>query len=137
MKVASSIIRNHTELQNNKTFTETVRDLGLRAKLRNKEHGKVSVLMCKGYQEMASFSIDAVVEEMVTLFPELCLLLRAMMSSPQADDTELSQITPRVGMIYVIIMQTRNHELSLMQRMLSMILSDNLCDQKVSIYLKL
>ena len=47
------------------------------------------------------------------------------------DMAKLEEHIPRLGMLYGMLMQGRNQELSLVQRVNSMVLYDNLCDQKV------
>ncbi|XP_062575477.1 uncharacterized protein LOC134237384 [Saccostrea cucullata] len=44
---------------------------------------------------------------------------------------QIERVVPRLGMVYGVLMQGRNKELSLVQRMMSLLLFDNICDQKV------
>ena len=48
--------------------------------------------------------------------------------------TAFEKVLPRIGLVYGILMQSRNMELSRIQRMISLLLFDNIADQKV-IYL--
>ena len=60
------------------------------------------------------------------------VLLGAMLPPERQGDIELLKSTiPRLGMVYAIFAQGRRPELSLVQRLMSMILVDNICDQKV------
>jgi hypothetical protein len=46
-------------------------------------------------------------------------------------ESKITSIIPRLGMIYGIVAQGRNHELSKVQRIMSVNLADNIADQKV------
>ena len=45
--------------------------------------------------------------------------------------TQLQTVIPRIGLIYGILMQTRNQSLSRIQRTVTLLMLDNICDKKV------
>lgn len=55
-----------------------------------------------------------------------------MISPEKATDWKcVEEVLPKLGMVYGIIMQARNKELNLVQRILSLALTESLCDVKV------
>ena len=102
--------------------------------MRNRKHGNVSSLMKKDYHDLATFQIDNIMDEMVAKFPDLFILLIHIMLPPadRIDHGRIAEIMPRLAMIYAIVLQTRLRDLSRMQRVISMCLTDNICNQKVS-----
>ncbi|XP_006814411.1 uncharacterized protein LOC102801398 [Saccoglossus kowalevskii] len=99
----------------------------------NRKHGFVSYLMKKDYNSLKTLSWNDVICEAVTKFPELVLLLVTCMLAPEKRTLleKLRSLIPRLGMIYGVIMQGRIPELSRVQRVIAMLLQDNLTDQKV------
>ena len=45
--------------------------------------------------------------------------------------SKLARVLPRLGMVYAILVQTSVHDLSRVQRVLTAVLQDSICDQKV------
>jgi hypothetical protein len=103
--------------------------------MRNKIHGNVSVLMKKTRKDLDVLKLTDMVDEMAVMFPELCTLLaHIMLPQEDLDNTEkVDKILPKLAMIYAIMMQNRNHELSALQRVISLFLMDCVVDQKVRI----
>lgn len=95
----------------------------------NKKKGFVSVLMEKDFKSLETVKFEDIILEFQDKFPELLEMILALMLPK--DQTAIANVIPRLAMIYGIIMQTRHHELSRMQRIISMCLADNICDQSV------
>ena len=94
----------------------------------------MSELMQKNPSDLTSMNWSNIVEEFMKCFPQLFYLI-LMMLLPEKDAYSLSKIQkliPGLGLIYGIIAQARNTELSRVQRVISMLLMDNICDQKVT-----
>ncbi|XP_076102945.1 uncharacterized protein LOC143072048 [Mytilus galloprovincialis] len=97
-------------------------------KILNKEkHGFVSVLMKKTCDNMYGFSWGQICEEFKSQFPVLASIVEGVMSSGEKNR---DKILPRMGMVYAVCAQTRHHKLSLVQRMMTLCLLDNIADQK-------
>lgn len=91
------------------------------------------MLMRKNYDDMKAFNFVNIVDEIRCKVPFLFKLLRALLDvdgkcSSEADNEKLY---PRLTMCYSIIMQQSCHELSLMQRMTSVVLLDSIAEKKV------
>ena len=102
-------------------------------KLNRRKHLYVSELMQKSPSDLKTMNWSNIVQEFKNCFPELFYFI-LMMVLPEKDVYSLSKIQkliPRFGLIYGIIAQARNMELSRVQRVISMLLMDNICDQKV------
>ena len=99
----------------------------------NKKHGFVSTLMNKTFDDLVSFSWSDIVLGESEQFPLLMKLLLCMMVpfNVRNMESKITNIIPRLGMIYGIVAQGRNHELSKVQRIISVNLADNNADQKV------
>ena len=95
----------------------------------NKKNGFVSVLMEKDFKALETVKFEDIIMEFEEKFPELLEIILAVMLPK--NETSIANVIPRLVMIYSIIMQTRHHELSRMQRIISMCLADNICDQSV------
>ena len=76
-----------------------------------------------------------VVNEMMVLFPSLFHLISdVLITKVDAHSFDkIRKIIPRIGMIYSLVVQGKLMALSRVQRVISMILVDNICDQKVNI----
>ena len=129
-----------TAMETKNTRMEIVKrlasELGKRPNnMMSKEYGDVSVLMKKDFDHMEETSMAEIVQEMASKFPELySILLNIMIPSKNADDpVKKADIIPRMAMVYSILMQTRHHEFSRLQRVIAMCLMDNLCEQQVGI----
>ena len=71
------------------------------------------------------------VKEFSDMLPLVFKLITSAMMPKFQEPQKMVDLFPRLGMIYAIIMQGRHPGLSLIQRMVSMLLMDNICDQKV------
>lgn len=102
--------------------------------LGNRKHGNTSVLMKKTYHDCSSFSWTEIHSEFQRKFPELCTILNGILiSSKHSKDPNMQEKhTKWLGIIYAIAAQARNPCLSLVQRLMSLCLLDNIADQKVS-----
>ena len=73
--------------------------------------------------------------------PELVRLIIACMirkfTTCYEDTVVINQVIPKVGLIYSIIAQQSNIELSLVQRVMTVILHDSNCQRKVLLFLLL
>ena len=103
------------------------------SQMKNRKHGAVSYLMKKDYAELANFEWMHVLEESLQNFPELMsLALGLCVEEHNLDNLDvLRKVVPKLGMVYAILAQQANHELSKVQRVMSLIMYDNICDQKV------
>lgn len=111
-------------------ITDVINVVGKRPEqMLNKKKGFVSVLMEKDFKALETVKFEDVLIEFQEQFPELLDMIVAIMLPK--DETSIANVVPRLAMIYGIIMQTRHHELSRMQRVVSMCLADNICDQSV------
>ena len=63
---------------------------------------------------MINFSWDKLISEMSDRCP---VLLDALLAATGYSKDEINNISPRIGLCYAILLQTRNHELSLLQRL--------------------
>ncbi|XP_063444106.1 uncharacterized protein LOC134724790 [Mytilus trossulus] len=102
--------------------------------LKNRKHGKISTLMTKDFEDLKQFTWDSIVNEAVTEFPLLVDVLLAFLVPDSLEHKtkveRVASLTPRIGFLYSVLAQGRNHELSKVQRVISINLFDNLCDQK-------
>ena len=115
-------------------LSELTTSVGQRpATLGRRKLGKLSILMQKGYCDMTDFDTRKVVHEFKTEFPEVYEMVLAVMLPKEKHGQKESyeEIIPRLSMLYGLLMQTRNQELSLVQHVVTMCLNDNICDQKV------
>ena len=107
--------------------------------LKNRKHGKVSVLMTKDYEDLKNFSWKDLLEELKSECPFLLrVFLAVLVPGGMKEEQKLTKMAgnvPRLGMAYAILAQGRNALLSKVQRVVSTILFDNICDQKVIITL--
>ena len=104
--------------------------------MRNKKHGFVSILMKKDPTSLQAADLGLVVQEMKDNFPDLLQILHQIMvpANKWGDDETTANLIPKLALVYGIIMQSRCHELSMIQRMVAMTLADNICDQSVSYF---
>ncbi|XP_071127588.1 uncharacterized protein [Mytilus edulis] len=89
--------------------------------------------MEKGPESLEELNFEKVIEEMKQKFPEVLQILICIMLPKEKRSSEiaLANILPRLAMIYGMMMQSRYHELSRIQRVIAMCLADNICDQSV------
>ena len=121
-----------------KNFFDTVQDdencLRLRetvSSMNNRSKGFVSCLMNKKVKDMEHFNWEKIVNEFQNMLPQLFKLITSAMMPRNQEPRKMIDLFPRLGMVYAIIMQGRHPGLSLVQRIVSMLLMDNICDQKV------
>ncbi|XP_070532786.1 uncharacterized protein [Ptychodera flava] len=110
-----------------KKIDDTARNMG------NRKHGFVSYLMKKDFNSLKSFSWTEVIGEAIERFPEIIQLVVAcaLPMEKRSLMEKLKDFMPRLGLMYAILMQTRIHDLSKVQRVMSMLLQDHLTDQKI------
>ena len=103
--------------------------------LKNRKHGKLSVLMRKDWVALKNFNWGMILEELKTENP---FLLRTFLSvlvpdslNEEQKSRKAAENLPRLGMAYAILSQGRNSSLSRVQRVISTVLFDHICDQKV------
>lgn len=107
-------------------------DLSVRS-MSNRKHLFVSKLMQKSTEDLKDSQWIEIVKEFQSKFPEIFSLIMSIMLRPEdlRCFTKLQSVIPRVAIVYGIMAQTRNVELSHVQRIMSLVLVDNICDQKV------
>lgn len=95
--------------------------------------GFVSQLMKKDVHDMKTSSWIHILKEFRSIFPDLFAILMFMLLDKDKISlyTQLQVVIPRISLIYGILMQTRNKSWSRIQRITSLLLLDNICDQKV------
>ncbi|CAC5418958.1 unnamed protein product [Mytilus coruscus] len=101
--------------------------------LRNRKLFYVSELMKKNPEDLKSFKWNEIISEFMVKFPTVFSLILTMFLTPEEMENKekIEGIIPRIGMVYSMLMQGRNKELSRIQRVTSLFLFDNICDQKV------
>ena len=100
-----------------------------------KTHGpNVSVLSKTGYEELTTFSWIEVVEEFVKKHLLLAKILISACLPDIKNVDSFAEYSSRIGMIYSIIMQSRIHYLSRVQRVITHCLQESTCERKVCIY---
>ena len=104
-------------------------------KMKNRKRGKLSTLMRKDFDAMQNCSLVEVVEEFHIKLPELFRLILGAMVRKNLDSETLRPLIPRLAMVYSILMQSRCPTLSRIQRVMSMSLADQICNQKVSFFI--
>lgn len=100
-----------------------------------KKLGFVSQLMKKDVHDMKTSRWMDILKEFRSLFPDLFAIIMCILLDKDKISlyTQLQVVIPRISLIYGILMQTRNQSLSRIQRITSLLLLDNICDQKVRI----
>lgn len=104
------------------------------AGLKRRKHGFVSILMRKDINDMVNFSWERVFMEAFSQQSDLVhVLLASMMKGIKVDSAQsVRKVVVKVALIYAIVSNQYNPELSCVQRLLATILHDNCCDKKVS-----
>ena len=89
--------------------------------------------MKKTFQDLKHLNWKKIMVEMQNMFPDLFVQLLGMMLDDHdiSSYTSIQKVIPRLGLVYGILMQGRNMELSIIHRTMSMLLFDHICDQKV------
>jgi hypothetical protein len=84
--------------------------------LKRRKRGFISCLMQKGIEDLVSFAWDDVFVEAMSVMPDLVsILLASMVKINQMNNVDfLCKVIPKVAMIYSIITNSFNHELSLL-----------------------
>ena len=104
--------------------------------LKNRKKGKVSSLMDKELKDLKEFNWNEIIKELKSSLPFLLkVFLAVLIPEGLQDDKRQSRTAgniPRMAMAYAILAQGRNAWLSRVQRILSTVLFDNICDQKVN-----
>ena len=102
--------------------------------LGHRKHHFVSELMKKEPSDLKHFNWASLVNEMMCLFPSIFQIIIGVLLRPSEARSyqKVQKVMPKIGMMYGVLLQGRNPELSIVQRMMSMILMDNICDQKVN-----
>jgi hypothetical protein len=85
----------------------------------------------KDFSNMNSFSWDELVTELSDRCP---VLFNALLVAMGRSKEEVKDVGPRIGMCYAILMQTRNHELSLVQRINILLMTNGGAKKQVTIY---
>ncbi|CAC5416075.1 unnamed protein product [Mytilus coruscus] len=93
--------------------------------------GFVSVLMQKDLEKMEKLNWNEIVNEFLHKFPTVFKLIIGIMLPESENYKQLISCLSRIGLLYSLILQARHPGLSLIQRTVSMLLMDNICDQKV------
>ena len=102
--------------------------------MRNRKHGKISLLMRKGYDDMRNTNLVEIVREFQQEFPDLFRFVLSVMKGPKPlTPSDIQTLIPRIAMVYSIMLQTRVPDLSRVQRILTMALGEQICNQKVSV----
>ncbi|CAC5386827.1 unnamed protein product [Mytilus coruscus] len=101
--------------------------------LRNRKLFYVSELMKKKPEDLKSFKWNEIISEFMVKFPTVFSLILTMFLTPEEMENKekIEGIIPRIGMVYSMLMQGRNKELNRIQRVTSLFLFDDICDQKV------
>lgn len=86
-----------------------------------------SILRNNDYAGMIAFDWQALVLEM----KDRCSLLLRVLLTVMGVSEEYDKINPRLGLCYAILMQSRNHELSLVQRICTVILTEGHAKKEV------
>ena len=109
----------------------------------NRHKGEhVAYIMKKDVSQMEQFSWNDIFMEAYSVMPELVRLIIACMIRKFAtfyeDTVVINQVILKVGLIYSIIAQQSNIELSLVQRgVMAVVLHDSNCQRKVLLFLLL
>lgn len=86
---------------------------------------KPSILRKNKYPDMVDFSWDALFEELQSRCPILLDVMSTVVKSKKCD------VIPPLGLCYAILMQQRNHELSVIQRINTILFSEGNAKKQV------
>lgn len=98
----------------------------------NRKHN-VSLFMKKDAEDLLNFNWEDLLDEMIVTVPGFVQTTLAVLLPGDATDAEIMQAKYRLVTSYAILLQGRNRELSLLQRMITILLQDHMCDQKVTL----
>ena len=98
-----------------------------------------SVLMAKDFESLKTSNIEDMVAEFKAKFPSLFNQILALMipEDKKKSPEHYQRVLPRIAMVYSVMLFTRNNELSLFQRQLTMAMKSSIVDQKVRMLDKL
>ena len=91
-----------------------------------------SVLRERAYTGLSSFTFEEILSEMQSLCPTVLKVLSLMVQL----DLDREKNTPPLALIYGIVMFKRFHELSRLQRLNTVLLSDGNASKEISLLLK-
>ncbi len=89
-----------------------------------------SILRRNNFQGMTNINWNDLVKEMSSHCPLLFHVLRTVMGCTTDEGTV--KVAPRLGLCYAVMLQTRNHELSLVQRLNTILLAEGNAKKKVN-----
>jgi len=104
--------------------------------------GKTSVLRKKNFEDMQNFQWGIVINELIDKLPVLGRLMLGVLVTGNRTTVDVVRNKPddvlsrRLCMAYAILMQCRCKDLSLVQRIMTANMLDNVCDSKVNKFLK-
>ncbi|XP_062587879.1 uncharacterized protein LOC134249562 [Saccostrea cucullata] len=90
-----------------------------------------SYLFSKNYDDLKQFSFQNVMQEMSQCQPDLLKFLLAVAVPSNRIGKPVSSLLPKLGLIYSILMSSRFHELSRLQRVVSTVLMEEQVHEKV------
>lgn len=124
-----------TSIRNAITHKLMLRANAASAELNRRKHGFVSVLMRKDIDDIVNFSWESVFVEAFSQQSDLVhILLASMMKGIKVGCVlAVRKVMVKVALIYAIVENQYNPELSCMQRLLATILHNNCSDKKVSL----
>ena len=85
----------------------------------------------KDFFHMSNFSWDKLISEMSDRCP---VLLDALLAATGYSKDEINSVSPRIGLCYAILLQMRNHELSLLQRLNTVLMTNGNAKKQVISY---
>jgi hypothetical protein len=94
------------------------------------KHGKISVLQSRSDTEsfkrkcLLNFTWVKIVTEFKNEFPFLFHLLMGLMASDLTNVNSVKKVFPRLGLVYAVLMQSNASDMSLLQRIISLVLLD-------------
>ena len=88
----------------------------------------------KTLEFLSELKWEEICQEAFTLFPLLvCMMVSIMLPKEKWTSTiAIRNILPRLGMVYAILIQTRIPQLSRVQRVVTALLADSICETKVT-----
>jgi len=103
--------------------------------LNRRKNGYVSSLMRKDLCHLTSFSWSDLFVELTGKMPDLAriLLLCSMKPDRRINPFHLNNAIPKLSMVYGVLANNFNMELSVVQRLLACILHESCCDKLVSV----
>ena len=90
-----------------------------------------SIFMEKDTMDLMDFQWDQLVQEMLRTVPSFVQLALAVLLPEDASHVRVQKAKHRLAMSFASLLQGRHRELSKVQRLVTVLLQDNICDQKV------